>query len=283
MRIDASPRQNGLFSSIRRTLRLSATLLSITPKIFLAYGMWFWAEIVMQLFTMLIFVYFWRAIYSNSGQNVLSGLSLTQTLNYMLLTRIIGSTLDSYMIFNFGSAIREGNIANELLRPVDFQGRSYLEQLAMSAMKLLVRLPLAVVAILFFGLRLPSDPAVWAAFGVAYLLAHGVSFCFEWLFACLAFYSTETWGLGVVREAVGLLFSGALLPLAMMPGWLQALTAVLPFSKIIYTPVALFAGILPPERAWGLWLEQGAWLVGLLVASRLFFNYSVRKITVQGG
>ncbi len=275
--------QSTFVKDLRRTLRLSSAFVTIMPKVFLAYGMWFWAEICMQLFTMLVFVYFWKAIYSNSGQASISGLTLAQTLGYMLLTRILGPSLESRMIFNFGYAIREGLIAVELLRPVDYQGRSYIEQFAMTGMNLLTKLPLILVAVLFFGLRLPSDPMVWGAFAVSFFLAHAVSFCFDWLFASLAFYSTETWGLGVVREAVSLLFSGALLPLVMLPGWLQAVTNVLPFSKIIYIPVALLSGILPPAEAPVLWLEQALWLVGLLVASRWFFNYSVRKITVQGG
>ncbi len=274
---------NGLRASLRRTLRLSAAFLTIVPKVFLAYGMWFWAEIVMQLFTMLVFVYFWRAIYSNSAQATISGLTLAQTLGYMLWTRILGPTLETRQIFNFGYAIREGLIAVELLRPVDYQGRSYLEQLAMTGMNLLTKLPLVVVAMVFFGLRPPASLAVWGAFALSFFLAQAVSFCFDWLYACLAFYSTETWGLGVVREAVSLLFSGALLPLAMFPDWLQRISDFLPFSKIIYTPVALLSGILPLSEAPQLWLAQISWLVGLLLASRWFFNFSVRKITVQGG
>ena len=69
----------------------------------------------------------------------------------------------------------------------------------------------------------------------------------------------------------------------MFPGWLQTITNFLPFAQVVYTPIALLSGILPPEQAPRLWVIQLAWAAGLLVASRLFFNFSVRKITVQGG
>ena len=273
----------GVVYSLRPTLRMSRAFFNMTPKIFLAYSAWVWTEMALQIFAMLIFLYFWRAIYANAGQATLSGLGLVQTLSYVLLARIIGPALETGMIFEFGSAIREGLIGVELLRPVDFQWRYYLNQLAFMMMQLLVRMPLVLVALLFFDLQLPTDLATWGAFAVALLLGHAVLFCFDWMYACLAFYSTETWGMGVVREAVALLFSGALLPLVMFPDWLQAITAALPFAQVIYTPIALLSGILPPSQAPALWLTQLAWAAGLLVASRLFFNFSVRKITVQGG
>lgn len=268
---------------LRPTIRLSGAYFLMGPKVFLAYSAWFWAEMFMQIITMLIFLYFWRAVYANAGQATISGLSLEQTLTYILLARIISPVLETRMIFDFGYLIREGMIAIELLRPVDYQWRTYIERLALVPTLLVTKLPLVVIALLFFDMRLPTDPAAWGAFAVALMLGHAVLFCFDWLYACLAFYSTETWGIGVVREAVALLFSGTLLPLAMFPGWLQTITNFLPFAQVVYTPIALLSGILPPEQAPQLWLIQLAWAAGLLVASRLFFNFSVRKITVQGG
>ncbi len=69
----------GLYK-LRPTLRLSGAFFSLAPKVFLAYSAWFWAEIFMQIITMLIFLYFWRAVYANAGQATISGLGLEQTL-----------------------------------------------------------------------------------------------------------------------------------------------------------------------------------------------------------
>ncbi len=108
-------------------------------------------------------------------------------------------------------------------------------------------------------------------------------FLFDWMFACLAFYVTETWGLSVVRIGVGSFFSGALVPLAMMPGWLQKLAASMPFAQALSVPVSFLSGITPLAEAPRLWLIQLAWLAGLLVVSRLVFRVAMRKVTVQGG
>jgi ABC-2 type transport system permease protein len=103
------------------------------------------------------------------------------------------------------------------------------------------------------------------------------------MFACLAFYVTETWGLSVVRVAAGSFFSGALVPLVMMPGWLQKLAGAMPFAQALAVPVSLLSGITSLADAPRLWLIQVAWLVSMFVLSRLVFNVAVRKVTVQGG
>jgi ABC-2 type transport system permease protein len=103
------------------------------------------------------------------------------------------------------------------------------------------------------------------------------------MFACLAFYVTETWGLSVVRVAAGSFFSGAIMPLVMMPGWLQNLAASLPFAQAMAVPVSFLSGISTFAEAPRVWAIQIVWLLGLLVLSRMVFNVAVRKVTVQGG
>jgi ABC-2 type transport system permease protein len=186
-------------------------------------------------------------------------------------------------LYLFGHLIGEGMVAIELLRPIDFQGRRYVEELAGIATQLTIRIPLLRLAVLFFGLRLPLDPLVWGAFFVALLLGHAVLFCFDWLFGCLSFVSTEVWGLSVVREGLAAFFSGSLIPLAMMPGWLRGLTEALPFAQAFYAPIAILNGIIPLDQAPRTWLVQLAWLLGMLVVSRLVFRQAVRAVVVQGG
>jgi ABC-2 type transport system permease protein len=177
----------------------------------------------------------------------------------------------------------EGDFVMEMLRPLDLQSRFYVEGLGFLLVQLVQKLPLALFAWLVFGLQLPRDPRIWIAFLISLLLGHAVIFLFNWIFACLAFYTTEAWGLGMVQQSVTTFFSGALIPLAIMPDWLQSITLSLPFAQALYVPVSLLSGITPVGEATRLWLIQIAWLLGLLLTSRLIFRVAVRKITVQGG
>jgi len=87
----------------------------------------------------------------------------------------------------------------------------------------------------------------------------------------------------VLREGVAVFFSGALVPLVMMPGWLRTIANGLPFAQGLYVPVAFLSGTLRVSDAPGAWLVQLVWLIGLIVVSRLVFGVAVRKVTIQGG
>lgn len=270
-----------MIATLRRKVSVYAAFAAIVPKLFLAYSIWVWVELGVQVIWLTVFVYFWRAVYAEVA--TIGGLTLDQTLNYVLLAQVLAPLVQAGTIRRFGEMMREGGIAVELLRPIDIQARMYVEALAEIATTLVAKIPLALVAWLVFGLRLPTDPLVWGAFFTALLLGHAVLFCFDWIFSCLAFYSTEVWGLSVLREGFAIFFSGSLVPLVMMPDWLQTLTSAMPFAQALYAPVAILTGITPLADAPRTWLIQIAWLVGLALLSRLVFSRAVRVVTVQGG
>jgi ABC-2 type transport system permease protein len=271
-----------MITAIRRQASIYGAMATIMPKMFLAYTMWVWMSFFVQIIAMIIFVAFWRAIYAE--QATIAGLTLQQTLNYILLAQIFETVLHApSMIYRFGALLRQGEMAIVLLRPLDFQASEYISNVAEVVMDLILKLPMLIIALLFFDLRLPTSPAVWAAFIVALGLGHALLFCFEWILACLAFYITEIWGLSVLRFGVSLFLGGTLVPLVMMPDWLRQITAALPFAQALYTPIALLTGITPLSAAPRVWLTQIIYLLVLLVLSRLIFSLAVRKITVQGG
>lgn len=264
-----------------RRLRVYGAIAEMAPKLFVAYRAWFWMGLFVQIVALAIFVYFWRAVYGDRAS--LGGLARQQTLNYIMLAQIMLPMINSFFVFRVGQSLVDGQFAMELLRPLDLQARYYAEEFGMVLVNLLHKLPLAVFAWLVFDLRLPADPIVWIGFLVTVLLGSAVMFCFEYLFACLAFYTTESWGLAMVQGGIALFFSGALIPLTMLPAWLERLSLSLPFAQVVWVPVSILSGITPLAEVPRLCGIQLLWLAGMLVASRLVFRVSVRRVTVLGG
>lgn len=270
-----------MLTKLRRQVEIYLAMAALTPKLFLAYNLWVWVGFLLQFIQITMYVFFWRAVYADTGS--IAGLSLQQTLNYILLAQIFAGLVGSDLLWEFGYNLREGGIAHVLLRPLDMQLGYYVQGLAQSLVTLILQLPFVLLAVLAFGLQLPTDWRVWAAFAVALWLGRTVIFFFDWMLACLTFYITEVWGLGVLIGGLSLLLSGQFLPLDMMPDWLRLLVQTLPFSQGIYVPISILSGITPLDRVPQLWAVQALWLVGLLIGSRWFFNTAVRKVTVQGG
>jgi ABC-2 type transport system permease protein len=270
-----------MMATLVRRVSTYGALAATVPKMFLAYSLWFWVGLLLNTIGMMVFVYFWRAVYADT--RVIAGLTLAQTLSYIMLARIFEPLGNLNMIFEFGYNLREGGIAHVLLRPVDIQASYYVVLFTDTLVNLIWQVPVALVATLGFGLRWPADPSVWGAFLISAVLGRTVLFFFDWILGCLTFYTTEVWGLGVLVYGIGLFLSGGLVPLPMMPDWLRLLVQSLPFAQSIYVPISILSGVTPLADAPRLWLGQLAWIIGLGVASRAFFAVAIRKVTVQGG
>lgn len=270
-----------MIQAVNRRASVYGALFSMIPKMFMAYQLWFWAGLVMNIISITILYFFWDAIYANSTS--ISGLSREQTINYVLLAFFFMPLVGNDLIWEFGSNLREGLMIHHLLRPVNFQGMNYAQQFGGLVTRMAFQLPIMLLAVFLFDLKFPSDFYTWAAFLISALLGFTVMFFFSWVLACMAFYTTEIWGLGVLIEGITIFFSGSLVPLAMMPEWLRGLVLSVPFAQALAVPVGLLAGITPASEAPHIWLIQLAWIVGLWILSNLIFRVAVRKITVQGG
>ncbi len=100
---------------------------------------------------------FWRAVYASTA--TIGGLTLDQTLNYILLAQLFGeAAYVSNLIFDIGAGLREGQIAAALLRPLDYQAAMYVQNVVNLIISLILKLPLALFIWLVYGLDLPSDP-----------------------------------------------------------------------------------------------------------------------------
>jgi ABC-2 type transport system permease protein len=267
--------------SLRRQGEAHAALAGMVTKTFFIYH---WSAIIavlQSLIGMVVFVYFWRALYATTA--TIAGLTLDVTLGYILLARIFQPLGSLDMAGEFAHQQREGGIALLLLRPLDIQLAYYAERLATLAVALGRQLPVALVALLFFHLRWPASPLVWAVFIVSALLGRSVLFCLDWMMGCLAFYTTSAWGLDFAISGLVLFFGGLLVPLAMLPAWIRLIVQSTPFAQAIYVPISLLSGLTPLSEAPRLLLIQLLWLAGMLPLSRLVFAAAIRRITVQGG
>jgi len=256
-------------------------LAGMETKTFLVYHWSVVVDLIKNLIATIVFVYFWRALYAQTP--AIAGLSLDATLAYVLLARIF-QPLGSFMLVSeFGHQMRQGALAHIQLRPLDIQLAYYVQNLASVVVALGRQLPVALVALLVFRLRLPTNPAVWGVFILSALLGRSVLFCFDYILGCVAFYTTSAWGLGFAIFGLSLFVGGGLVPLVMLPDWLRPIVLNTPFAQAFYVPISLLSGVAPLSQAPRLLLIQFLWLLGLAPLSRLVFAVAIRRVTVQGG
>ncbi|WP_405017602.1 ABC-2 family transporter protein [Kitasatospora sp. NBC_00070] len=179
---------------------------------------------------------------------------------------------------------RNGDIAVDLYRPVDFMGWWLAADLGRAGFQLVARGVVPTVAgVLAFDIRLPVHPYTWAAILGSVLLAVTVSFGLRYLVSLTGFWLHDSEGVRSVMVVVALFFSGALLPLTLFPGWLGESARLLPWSALVQVPTDVFLERRVGTALLGALGFQAAWAVLLLAAGRLVQLLATRKVVVHGG
>ena len=123
-------------------------------------------------------------------------------------------------------------------------------------------------------------------FIVSVILALVVNFNIELTVATICLYTESTWGINIVKETIVLLLSGASIPLAFFPEAFRKIVQFLPFRAVYDIPLTVLLkknGSDTPMGLLSLFGLQLGWAVILTIVSTLFWNHSVKKITVNGG
>ena len=260
----------------------SYEIIKINMKTILAYATTAWGALFTTLLQIFVFYYIWMAIYK--FDSVINGVSKEQIITYIILSRILYTQITWGFIPKIGSKIHSGGIIMDLLKPIDFQFFMYLGRLGdFIAFACMTAIPVLIVCAFTLGMQPPPSPLVLIYFFISLFLAMSISFFVEFWIGLLTFYTNFSWGLQTFQESLVALFSGALIPLSFFPGWLLTITNLLPFKEMSYSPVAIYLGLIQGNKIFETLFFQLVWVIALLILSRIFYSFVIKKITVQGG
>jgi ABC-2 type transport system permease protein len=185
---------------------------------------------------------------------------------------------------NIGRAIRDGSIAMELLKPLDYQLYKLSEAAGdMLLNGLLVALLAFALAIGLLGIAVPATVVNLMLFLLSVALGVLVAFSLSYITGLAFFWTTNWWGLTQTKRWLVDIFSGALVPLVFFPEWLRGIALALPFQAIVHTPLAIYLGLLLEAGRLQALLVQLFWAVALWFTARLLFAQAIKRVTVQGG
>ena len=181
-------------------------------------------------------------------------------------------------------AIRSGNVAYELARPVDLHAFWFARNLANRAAPTLLRaVPMFALALLFFDLPLPASAASFLAWGLASLGALLLSSAIATVLMVSLMWTLSGRGITILVTTGAWIFSGITLPLPLFPAWAQQVLSVLPFAGLMDVPFRLYLGHLPPSALAASLAHQAVWILVFLALGRWLVHRGTRRLVVQGG
>ncbi len=224
----------------------------------------------------------WRQVYAQNPNG--PGVSRAKMFPYLLLACCVNYALSMGVEFRIGQRIRQGLIATDLLKPVDFQIAQGIQSISDSVFNAFLGMTVfyAVTwswARVFF--QQGSSPC--AFFSSAFFLPSSFNTAFA---SCSSRGpSTPIVAMGSLPPGVRStrLFSGMSAPLSMYPPFLMAAGEWLPFRHTIYTPVSIYMGWVQGPQAVDLILQQALWVLGLFFLGKLLMVRSLKQLEVQGG
>jgi ABC-2 type transport system permease protein len=229
----------------------------------------------------------WRTIYAGKAAgSALGGYTQAQMIFYYLLVAVVDVlTAVNEDDWQIAADIREGNISQFLLKPIDYLW--YRLCLFFSGRIAFIAMACVPLAVFIFCFReyfvAPASASAFIAFPVALLLTALLQFFVSYTMAMLAFWLLEISTFIFILFAFEYAASGHLVPLDLLPAVLQHVLFLTPFPSMLYTPIGIYMGrIAGADLARGLFVQL-VWVVIGYVLARFAWRRGIKKYAAFGG
>lgn len=232
----------------------------------------FWGLIRMMIFT---------AFYENATAS--APMSLEHVVTYIWLAQAFFALIPIRGDAELAGMIRTGNVAYELLRPVDLYNFWFSRSIALRVAPTVLRAtPMLIVASLAGWIRW-DEPASVAACAAGLLGAVLLSSAISTLMVITMCWTISGHGVNSLIAISTFLLSGMIVPLPLFPDALQPVLNALPFRGLCDVPYRLFTGHIPVRELPYALAHQLGWVAGLVLLGRWLLGRATRRLVIQGG
>jgi ABC-2 type transport system permease protein len=266
--------------SLRTTVRAIPTLLRIGVAETVAYR----AEFFVWMLTTtlpLVMLGLWTSV---AALQPFRGYSSADFVAYYLAALIVRNLTGSWVVWQMNEEIRHGQMSMRLLRPVHPFVQYAASHVAAVPLRGVVALPIALILLVTSARdSLTDDPVQLALLLPSIAAAWLLTFSFLFALGSLAFFLDKSMSLMDVYFGVFAIFSGYLIPLALLPSWLRTASDWLPFRFMLSVPIELLtSSTLGPAGALRLVAAQWVWAFAVLAAAMAVWRAGVRRFEAVG-
>ena len=229
-----------------------------------------------------IYLVVWTTIADQQGGSV-NGLSAGYFAAYYIVWTLVRNMNIVFGAPYWEYRIREGELNRDLLRPMLPLHWDIAWFAGWKVVMIVLWLPIAFGLSLVFDPTLSPRPAEIVTFAIAIWGAYLIRTMLQESLGMLCFWTTRGAAIFDLYMTVELLLSGRLVPLPLMPDWVQEISRFLPFQWAFYFPIESLVGDLSnQELAQGLFVQLFWILVGLAIF-RVAWRTAIKHYSAVGG
>lgn len=184
------------------------------------------------------------------------------------------------------ASITSGDLAYELVRPLDLYWMWFTKNMAIRLSRMLLRsVPILLVAFLLpapYGLTLPN-PTQFLFFLLTMVLAFLVVIAVCMLIYIVTCYTLSAAATRTIAVSVIDFLSGQIIPLTFFPMNIQTILKFTPFAAMQHVPFHVYNGVLYGQELVQAVLLQITWLAFLVALGIGWMHVVLKRVAVQGG
>ena len=230
----------------------------------------------------IVYLVVWSTVAAQQGGSV-GGYTAGAFAAYYIVWTLVRNINIVFTPYGWEWRIREGQLSSQLLHPLFPIVEDLGFFLGWKPVVVLLWLPIAAFLSLAFQPVFSATPLAVAVFAVSLLGAYLIRSLNQSSLGLITFWTTRVGPIFQLYIAAELLLSGRLVPMSLMPEWVQNVANFLPFRWTFGFPIEALVGNLSTEQLLGGLAMQLFWVVFGSILVRVVWHFAIRRYSAVSG
>lgn len=223
----------------------------------------------------------WKALYG--GQVEIKGISFPMVVTNFVIGLSFSNAL-SVNDFMISSKVRGGQIAMDLLKPLNINATMIFQTLGNNLFRIISYfIPSLLVSLIFFKILPPSSISILIYVVLAVFLGFLILYNISYIISVLSFWFVNIWSFSTIKNVFIGVLTGTMLPLWFMPDWVNRIIKYTPFDVIFFAPIKIYLGQMDMNAIYSVFIKQIVWIVILFAIGQVLWLRGIKKLVVVGG
>ncbi|HZM73257.1 MAG TPA: ABC-2 family transporter protein [Candidatus Polarisedimenticolia bacterium] len=229
-----------------------------------------------------IYLVVWSTVATQQGGSV-GGYTIGALAAYYIVWTLVRNINIVFTPYGWEWRIREGQLSAQLLRPLFPIVEDLGFFLGWKPVVVLLWLPIAFFLAVVFHPTITTSPLAILVFAFSLLGAYLIRSLNQSSLGLITFWTTRVGPVFQLYIAAELLLSGRLVPMSLMPAWVQTVADFLPFQYTFGFPIEALVGNLTNEQLLNGLLMQVFWIAVGSVLVRVVWHFAIRRYSAVSG